>query len=335
MSILNSETPELFLAADLQLTLDHLFTPNALLPVQIGALLTALHVNRVERRHEMLTAATENLRNRALKIEKNTFNVSTTATVVAAGAGARVCKHGSGASTSLSGSADILQSLGCLFITPSFEKPSMIPRIPFAYILARLYYPALEIISPFQKALPFCTIFNLIGPLVNPVVPNGIVLGVAEKSIGEPFARSLRDSGISRALVVCGAEGLDEINCAGDTHAWEVKNGVITQYTLHPSQFGLRVHQLSLVSGGTAAENSETFKMLLRSGAQIPNSLQPVLDFVLLNTSALLVIAGLASDFKDGVKLARESITSGKAWDALQAFKIEGERAAALLAKST
>ncbi|KAI5121346.1 hypothetical protein M0805_000654 [Coniferiporia weirii] len=345
------KTPEYFSTADFQLALDHVFTPDALLPVQIGAFLAALHLHRIDHRPEMLATAAANLRSRALKADiegretdfivdivgtggdgHNVFNVSTTAAVVAAGAGARVCKHGSKASTSSSGSADLLQSLGCLFTPPTADTPMHIARIPFTFILAPHYHPAMAFIAPYRKALPFRTVFNILGPLINPAHPHGLVLGVAEKDLGETFARSLRDSGVERALVVCGAEGLDEISCAGETHAWELKDGEIAEHTLHPSQFGLRVHSLAHVAGGTPEENSVTFKTLLTSGAQIPEALEPVLEFVLLNAAALLVVAGVASDYKDGVRLARESVTSGKAWDALQKFKSEGERAAAAVA---
>lgn len=165
--------------------------------------------------------------------------------------------------------------------------------------------------------------FNILGPLINPANPHGMVLGVAEPELGNTFAQSLRDGGVQRALVVCGAESLDEISCAGDTHAWELRDGTITKKTLHPSQFGLPVHPLS--PGGTPDENAQTLKTLLTSGSAIPAELKPLLDFVLLNTSALLVVAGLASDYTAGVELAMKSITEGKAWEALQTFRESGE----------
>ncbi|KAH7885067.1 glycosyl transferase family, a/b domain-containing protein [Phlebopus sp. FC_14] len=337
------KTPEYFTAEDLKLALDRLFTPDAVLPSQIGAFLGALHIQRIERRPEFLVAAAEVLRARALKaaIEDhdkdfivdivgtggdghNTFNVSTTAGVVAAGAGARVVKHGSRASTSSSGSADLLQCLDCLFVAPSPGVAMPIARVPFAFILAPHYHPSLAMIAPHRKALPFRTLFNILGPLINPARPKGMVLGVAERELGFPFATSLRDGGVERALVVCGAEGLDEISCAGDTWAWELKDGRVTETKLHPEQFGLSVHPLTSVSGGTPVENAATFKTLLTSGDDIPESLTPVLHFVLLNASALLVVAGQASDYKDGVRRAMESITSGAAWKALEAFRDGG-----------
>ncbi|KAJ7499345.1 glycosyl transferase family, a/b domain-containing protein [Mycena latifolia] len=342
------QTPEYFTADDLKLALNHLFTPDAVSPVQIGAFLTALHIHRVERRPESLAAAAAVLRERSLKatVEEpendfivdivgtggdgyNLFNVSTTAGIVAAGAGARVIKHGSKASTSSSGSADLLQALGCIFTAPSPGTTTPIPRVPFTFILAPHYHPALAFIAPYRKALPFRTMFNILGPLINPARPQGMVLGIAEREIGYTFASSLREGGVERALVVCGYEKLDEISCAGPTYAWELLNGEITEQTLNPELFGLEAHPLATVVGGSPEENAETFKSLLTSGKDIPGSLKPVLDFVLMNASALLVVAGLAEDYAHGTKLALESITSGKAWSALQDFRKAGEIMAA------
>lgn len=155
-----------------------------------------------------------------------------------------------------------------------------------------------------------------------------MVLGVAERELGMTFAHSLQDSGVERALVVCGAEGLDEISCAGDTYVWDLKEGEITETKINPKMFGLKAHLLAEVAGSTPEENSKTFRELLRSGEDIPERLTSVLDFVLMNASALLVVAGVAKDYLEGTKLARESIVSGKAWEALETFRKEGERVA-------
>lgn len=167
--------------------------------------------------------------------------------------------------------------------------------------------------------------FNVLGPLINPAYPRGMVLGVAERELGDTFAKSLHESGVERALVVCGHERIDEISCAGPTWAWELKDGRITEQTLHPDLFGLPAHSLTAVAGGSPQENAETARTLLTSGKQIPESLVPVLDFVLMNASALLVIAGVAADYKQGVAVAREAITSGKAWEALETFRKAGK----------
>ncbi|TBU37634.1 anthranilate phosphoribosyltransferase [Dichomitus squalens] len=342
------KTPEYFTAEDLQVALECIFTPDVVHPVQIGSFLTALHIERIERRPEFLAAAANVLRARALKaaIEgidgdfvvdivgtggdgHNTFNVSTTAAIVAAGAGARVVKHGSRASTSSSGSADLLQSLGCYFTPPSADAPLPISRIPFTFIMAPQYHLSLAMIAPYRKALPHRTMFNVLGPLINPARPRGMVLGVAERELGPTFAHSLADGGVQRAFVVCGAEGLDEISCAGDTFVWELRpDGSVAERTVHPRDFGLEAHPLSEVAGASPEENAATFRALLQSGKDIPEKLTPVLDFVLMNAAALLVVAGIAEDLKDGVAKARESITSGKAWNALEQFRDAGLAAA-------
>ncbi|KAG6832189.1 hypothetical protein H0H87_002299 [Tephrocybe sp. NHM501043] len=343
------ETPEYFTPEDLSRALNHLFTPDAVEPTLIGAFLTALHIHRVERRPEFLAAAASVLRKRALKAAVETpeadfvvdivgtggdgynlFNVSTTAGIVAAGAGARVIKHGSRASTSSSGSADLLESLDCLFTAPTPGTPMPLPRVPFTFILAPHYHPALAQLAPFRKGLPFRTMFNVLGPLINPANPRGMVLGVAERELGPTFARSLREGGVERALVVCGCEKLDEISCAGETWAWELHpNGQVTEAILSPEMFGVPRHPLKDVIGGSPAENANTFEELLalRKGQDIPKKLAPIFDFVLINTAALLVVAGVAKDYMEGADLARESILSGKAWDALDQFRTAGKAA--------
>uniref|UniRef100_A0A0W0F6H8 Anthranilate phosphoribosyltransferase n=1 Tax=Moniliophthora roreri TaxID=221103 RepID=A0A0W0F6H8_MONRR len=299
------EKPEYFTSDDLKIALDHVFTPGTLPPEHIGAFLTALHLQRVERRPESLAAAASVLRSRSLK-----------------------AKHGSRASTSASGSADLLEAMDCLFNPPNPDIHNPIPKMPFWFILAPHYHPALAYLAPFRKALPFRTMFNVLGPLINPAFPQGMVLGVTEPELGAPFAKSLRDGGVERALVVCGYERMDEISCAGPSYAWELKDGVITELTLTPKVFGLQAHPLTSVAGGNPEENARTFKTLLTSGNDLPKEMKPFLDFVLMNTSALLVVAGIAKDYKEGVKLGLESVTSGKAWEALQTFKNFGRNEA-------
>ncbi|KAF8993523.1 glycosyl transferase [Cyathus striatus] len=330
------------LSRDLKLALNHLFTPDAVHPAQIGAFLAALHINRVERRPESLAAAASVLRERALKAEVldrdedfvvdivgtggdgyNLFNVSTAAAIVAAGAGARVIKSRFHLLLRISRPLRIPR----LFIHrthPGTTTP--IPKIPFTFILAPHYHPSLAALAPYRKALPFRTMFNVLGPLINPARPNGMVLGVAEREIGATFANSLSEGGVQRALVVCGCEKLDEISCAGPTWAWELKNGKVTEMTMTPEMFGLPAHPLTAVAGGSPKENAETFKTLLNSGEHLPEKLVPVLDFVCMNASALLVVSAVAKDYVEGVQLAKESVLSGKAWQALEIFRNAGKR---------
>ncbi|ETW82264.1 hypothetical protein HETIRDRAFT_239495, partial [Heterobasidion irregulare TC 32-1] len=369
-------TPDAFTPADLHRALEHLFTPDAALPEQTGAFLAALHIARVEHRPDMLAAAAASLRARARAVRidapdgavlvdivgtggdgHNTFNVSTTAAIVAAGTGAvNVVKHGSRASTSSSGSADLLQSLGCIFTPPPTPPsptttpapPHVLRTLPFRFLLAPHYHPALALLAPARRALSFRTLFNLLGPLLNPASPPYTLIGVADPALGAPFAAALAAAGARRALIVCGAEGLDEISCAGPTRTWEMTrdsatgDAVVVERTLEPgATFGLPTHALASVAGGAPADNADTLRALLalRRGAAgdggdgegevvVPARLAPVLDFVLMNAAALLVVAGAAPDYKAGVRMAREAIVSGGAERALAAF-VEETRAEA------
>ena len=201
--------------------------------------------------------------------------------------------------------------------------PSPVPDIPLVFLFAPHYHPALAAVAPGRRALPFRTLFNALGPLLNPARPRGMVIGVAEPALGPPYVAALRAAGVRRGFVVCGAELLDEISCAGNTRAWELReDGDVHERTLHPTaDFGLPTHNLVDVKGASPTENAATLRLLLTSGTDIPERLTPILDFVLLNAAALLVVAGRADNFVDGVALAKEAITSGKAWRALELFR--------------
>ena len=177
--------------------------------------------------------------------------------------------------------------------------------------------------------------FNILGPLINPARPKGIVLGICEPELGTTFAQSLLDGGVEKALIVCGVERLDEISCAGPTRVWELKRvadgkGEVNEYLIDPiNDFGLPTHPLEDVAGHSPEENAKVFVRLLDPANGLPPDAdmetirkhKAITDFVLINASAVLVVAGIAKDFKHGVKLARDSITSGKAWEALQTFR--------------
>ncbi|KAG8995900.1 anthranilate phosphoribosyltransferase [Tulasnella sp. JGI-2019a] len=338
------DNPDAFTAQETRLSFHHLAQKEfgGATPVQIGAFLMALKYSGKAHDDIIISAAAEVMREYATSVNVpgaetdfvvdivgtggdgyNTFNVSTTAAIVAAGAGARVVKHGSKASTSASGSADILAALGCRHITPTGAP---LPHIPFVFLSASNYHPSIASLAPIRKSLPFRTIFNVLGPLLNPSRPRGMVLGVYTRSLGPVFARALRDGGIERAIVVCGQEGLDEISIAGGTWTWTVQNGEIVEGVIHPTQFGIAAQPLANVTGSTPAVNAATLVALLNNAPQPddlppPASMSAIKDFVCLNASALLVIAGIASDYKEGTQMARESIESGKAWKAFEKFR--------------
>lgn len=198
------------------------------------------------------------------------------------------------------------------------------------------YHPAIGALSPIRKSLPFRTIFNVLGPLLNPSRPKGMVLGVYTKSLGPVFARALRDAGVERAMVVCGQEGLDEISIAGGSWIWTLnEDRSIKESVIHPAHFGLVAQPLDRVAGSTPQINAATLEALLTGGsapADLPPqvSLEAIRDFVVINAAALLVVAKVAVDFQDGVKRAQESIANGSAWAALQGFRQLGKERALL-----
>ncbi|ORE22637.1 anthranilate phosphoribosyltransferase [Rhizopus microsporus] len=253
----------------------------------------------------------------------NTYNVSTTASIVAAGAGAKVAKHGNRAASSKSGSADLMEALDCQIahVQPD-QVAGIIDRTNFCFLFSQTYHPAMKHVATLRKEIAVPTVFNMLGPMSNPAKPARVVVGVHSPEIGELMANALKLTGVKEALVVCGAERLDEISTEGETNYWRIhEGGEIITGTLHPTRdFGLKTHPLSEVKGGDCYENAEILKDLLDGKLQENH---PILDFVLLNAAALLVVSGISSDFKDGVQKARASIQNGQAKQVLEIFREE------------
>ncbi|KAF9355088.1 anthranilate phosphoribosyltransferase [Mortierella sp. NVP85] len=168
------------------------------------------------------------------------------------------------------------------------------------------------------------SIFNLMGPLSNPAKPKRIVVGVHSRYLGDLMIRSLQRMGLDSGMVVCGADGLDEISPEKETHVWKLVDGEIIEEDISPDQFGLPSHPLTAVKGGGPEENTAILRDLLSNKFESPG--HPILDFVLINAAALLVVAGKARDFKEGVTLARLSVTSGEALRVLEGFRLGIER---------
>ncbi|EJU03027.1 anthranilate phosphoribosyltransferase, partial [Dacryopinax primogenitus] len=347
--------PDAFGAEQAYEATNHLAIEDGCSPAQAAAFLTALKLQNKEDKPDIIAACAKSMREHAIKLDMSgisnefsvdivgtggdghdTFNVSTAAAIVAAGAGARVTKHGNRAATSTSGSADLLLSLGCSLNIPPTEIPAILPTTPFIFLFAPLYHPSFAPIGPTRRALGFRTIFNVLGPLLNPGYPRGMVVGVADRTLGPAFAEGLRLLGVERALVVSGKEGLDEISIAGESWAWQLEDGVIRNFTLHPlHDFGIPTHSLVEVKSSTPDANASLLLTLLTPGwcSSTPeveigdgtNDPEAVHDYILLNAAALLVVAGKATNWRDGVRLARESMESGKAREALDAFVKAGK----------
>jgi anthranilate phosphoribosyltransferase len=236
-----------------------------------------------------------------------TFNVSTVAALVAAGAGVPVAKHGNRAITSQCGSADLVEALGIPLDPGPAAVSRSIAQAGFGFIFAPSYHPALRHAMPIRRELPIRTIFNLLGPLSSPARVRRQLLGVADPSLLELIAGALARLGVERALVVHGGGGLDELSLEGANQALLVDGESVSEVTIDAAAFGLANAPASALVGGNAERNRAIALGVLAGESG------PALDVVLLNAGAALFVSGRAADVAEGVGLARRSIDSGAA----------------------
>jgi anthranilate phosphoribosyltransferase len=244
----------------------------------------------------------------------NSFNISTTSSLVISAAGIPVAKHGNRAASSKSGAADVLEALGVdITVSPDWSL-HLLKTIGLCFLFAQNYHLSMKYVAPVRKELGIRTIFNILGPLVNPAGANMELLGVYDQDLTEPMARVLSNLGVKSALVVYGQDGLDEISMSAPTSVCEVRNGVFKSYVIEPEQFGFnRCNKEDLV-GGTPAENAAISRAIL-SGEKGPKR-----DAVLLNSAAAIHIAKPDFSIADAIGIAKETIDSGKALNQLQQF---------------
>jgi anthranilate phosphoribosyltransferase len=237
-----------------------------------------------------------------------TFNVSTAAAFVAAGAGVAVAKHGNRSVTSKCGSADVLEALGIRFDLTPEEAARCIDEIGLGFMFAPSYHPAMRHAGPVRRELGLRTVFNMLGPLTNPAAAEAQLLGVYSSALTELHAGVLRNLGSKRAFVVHGLGGLDELSIFGETRVTELRDGELSTYQLAPEDVGLpRAAGPEEVCGASSEENARLLVQVLE-GAE-----GPARDIVLLNAAAAVAAGGLADTIGDGVKLAAESLASGAA----------------------
>ncbi|MGD9933241.1 MAG: anthranilate phosphoribosyltransferase [Dehalococcoidia bacterium] len=244
----------------------------------------------------------------------DTFNVSTAAAVVVAGCGVRVAKHGNRAASSKCGSADVLEALGAKLDLDGASAARVVDGAGFCFLFAQRFHPAFRHVGAPRREIGIRTMFNILGPMANPAKPRAMLVGSGVASVAPLLAETLRLRGMKRAMVVHSAEGMDEISPAGPTAAWSIEDGHIRQLELLPADFGLPAHPLSDVLGGDAAANASTLRGILRGEPG------PMADFVLMNASAALLVAGAASDLRAGVAVARGAISSGRAARVLEDY---------------
>lgn len=236
-----------------------------------------------------------------------TFNISTLAALVAAAAGAAVAKHGNRAVSSRSGSADLLMALGVEVEQPPERAGALLERVGLAFLFAPCFHPAMREVMPVRRALGVRTVFNLLGPLTNPAGATRQLLGVFARDRVELLARVLAELGTEHALVVHGADGLDEITTTGPTRVAEVRGDRVELWELVPEDLGLTRVRPEALAGGTPEENAAIARRIL-AGEPGPRA-----EIVALNAAAALHVAGRVPDLATGLALARETLGSGAA----------------------
>ena len=243
-----------------------------------------------------------------------TFNVSTTAAFIAAGAGCRVAKHGNRSSTSQCGSADVLEALGARIDLGPDEVAACIDSIGFGFMFAPNHHSAMKHVMPVRKALGVRTIFNFLGPLTNPAGARRQVIGVSDPAKLETMAAALGELGTDRALVVSSADGLDEFSVSGATRVVELRDGQLASYDVTPEQVGIERAADGAVGAGTPDENARVLRRVLEGEPGTERSL------AVLNAAAAIYVGGRAASLRDGVERAREAIDSGAALRTLDAY---------------
>lgn len=247
----------------------------------------------------------------------STFNISTVAAFVAAGAGAVVPKHGNRSFTSRCGSADVLEALGVRIVLDARAAAQVLAEARIVFLFAPSFHPAMKHVGAVRRELGTPSLMNLVGPLANPAGVQRQVIGVAERDRAAVVADALLRLGADHALVVHGRVGMDEISPSGVTDVWEVREGTVRTWEIDPERYRLGVADTALLMGGDPAENAARLERILGDGAADPAGLAAVL----LNAGAAIYVAGIAGTLAEGIGRAREVVASGAARAALDRLR--------------
>jgi anthranilate phosphoribosyltransferase len=295
--------------------------------IQMAAFLTAMSVKGES--IEEITAAAAGMRKHCVRIlhdmdvleivgtggdRSNSFNISTTSALVISAAGIPVAKHGTRAASSKSGAADVLENLGVDIAVSPERSLDLLKTIGLCFLFAQNYHISMKYVAPVRKELGIRTIFNILGPLVNPAGANMELLGVYDGELIEPMARVLANLGVKSAMVVYGQDGFDEISLSAPTSVCEVRDGQFSSYVIEPEQFGFKRCNKEDLAGGSPGENAAITRDIL-SGTKGARR-----DAVLLNSAAAIHIAKPRVSVAEGIGIARDVIDSGKALAQLERF---------------
>ena len=243
------------------------------------------------------------------------FNISTTSAFVAAAGGMKVSKHGNRAASSKSGTADCLEALGANISLEPEKCVELLKETGVCFFFAQKYHTSMKYVGPIRKELGIRTVFNILGPLTNPIRPKRQLMGVYDESLVEPLAHVLYSLGVKNGMVVFGREKLDEISAVGPTMVCEFRDGEYKTYDIKPEDFGFASCTKEDLVGGTPEENAQITRDILSGKEQGPKR-----TTVLLNAGAALYIGEKATSLTEGIKLAAELIDSGKALETMEAF---------------
>lgn len=313
--------------AEAEAVMDEIMSGQAT-PVQMSAYLTALALKGET--IDEITASAAGMRAHCIKLlhnldvleivgtggdGSNSFNISTTSSLVIAAGGVPVAKHGNRAASSKSGAADVLEALGVKITLTPERSAEILKKINICFLFAQNYHIAMKYVAPIRKELGIRTVFNILGPLSNPAGANIELMGVYDQSLVEPLAQVMANLGVNRGMVVYGQDSLDEISMCAPTSVCEIRDGKFTSYEITPEQFGYERCEKGALTGGTPAENAEITKAILKGEEKGPKR-----QAVCLNAGAALYIAGKAAYIEEGVKLAESLIDSGAALKKLGEF---------------
>ena len=299
---------------------------GAATPVQMASYLTALSMKGET--IDEITASAAGMRAHCIKLlhdmdvleivgtggdGANSFNISTTSSLVIAAGGVPVAKHGNRAASSKSGAADVLEALGVKITIPPEKSAEILKKINICFLFAQNYHIAMKYVAPIRKELGIRTVFNILGPLANPSRAKNMVVGVYSPALTEKIAKAMGRLGVERGFVISGNDNMDEFTLSGTTTVSEIDGENVKTYEVTPEQFGLKRASLEELRGGDGAQNAEITKAIL-SGKETGAKR----EIVLLNAGATLYIGGVAESIESGVKLAAETIDSGKAMKKLE-----------------
>ena len=296
--------------AEAETVMDEIMSGQAT-PVQMSAYLTALSLKGET--IDEITASAAGMRAHCIKLlhdmdvleivgtggdGSNSFNISTTSSLVIAAGGVPVAKHGNRAASSKSGAADVLEALGVKITLTPERSAEILKKSNICFLFAQNYHIAMKYVAPIRKELGIRTVFNILGPLSNPAGANMELMGVYDQALVEPLAQVMANLGVNRGMVVYGQDSLDEISMCAPTSVCEIKDGKFTSYEITPEQFGYEKCEKGALTGGTPAENAEITKAILKGEE----------------------IAGKAASMEEGVKLAESLIDNGAALKKLEEF---------------